>query len=279
MPRDYPLVAPDYAKVRTRLAKKIGLGVGGRGGGGEISGVNLQVDAGSPTDRLGQRAISGCAAATLGDWLREVADISSLVLDPAVMKKVRRMSLLLTLAEALGWLSNEGLKHGLGPWTAGLASAQDDLTQTGRDRLETFLFALTLSVGGEQAQEVSERSFEYLHGRIINAYLSWPAQRLLQSRLPSAGFFRDWDDGLKLRLAVAQAYVRFDLDPASFGRRLTTIDQISAATCLWCRHSLTGPATTCRSAKFCHRLRLGPEPIYRSASFRTSASRTPAFSS
>jgi predicted transcriptional regulator len=33
LPRDYPLVAPDYAKVRSRLAKKIGLGVGGRGGG------------------------------------------------------------------------------------------------------------------------------------------------------------------------------------------------------------------------------------------------------
>jgi predicted transcriptional regulator len=30
LPRDYPLVAPDYAKVRSRLAKKIGLGVGGR---------------------------------------------------------------------------------------------------------------------------------------------------------------------------------------------------------------------------------------------------------
>ena len=29
LPRDYPLVAPDYAKVRSRLAKQIGLGVGG----------------------------------------------------------------------------------------------------------------------------------------------------------------------------------------------------------------------------------------------------------
>jgi predicted transcriptional regulator len=26
LPRDYPLVAPDYAKARSRLAKKIGLG-------------------------------------------------------------------------------------------------------------------------------------------------------------------------------------------------------------------------------------------------------------
>jgi predicted transcriptional regulator len=31
--RDYPLVAPDYAKVRSRLAKKIGLGIGSRGRG------------------------------------------------------------------------------------------------------------------------------------------------------------------------------------------------------------------------------------------------------
>jgi predicted transcriptional regulator len=31
LPREYPLVAPDYAKVRSALAKKIGLGRGGRG--------------------------------------------------------------------------------------------------------------------------------------------------------------------------------------------------------------------------------------------------------
>jgi predicted transcriptional regulator len=29
LPRDYPIVAPDYAKVRSRLAKKNGLGRGG----------------------------------------------------------------------------------------------------------------------------------------------------------------------------------------------------------------------------------------------------------
>jgi predicted transcriptional regulator len=33
LPRDYPLVAPNYAKVRSRLAKKIGLGIGSRGRG------------------------------------------------------------------------------------------------------------------------------------------------------------------------------------------------------------------------------------------------------
>ena len=33
LPRDYPLVAPNYAKVRSSLAKKIGLGIGSRGRG------------------------------------------------------------------------------------------------------------------------------------------------------------------------------------------------------------------------------------------------------
>jgi predicted transcriptional regulator len=31
LPRDYPLVAPDYAKTRSTIAKKIGLGIGSRG--------------------------------------------------------------------------------------------------------------------------------------------------------------------------------------------------------------------------------------------------------
>ena len=33
LPKDYPLVAPDYAKTRSELAKKIGLGQARKGGG------------------------------------------------------------------------------------------------------------------------------------------------------------------------------------------------------------------------------------------------------
>ncbi len=34
LPSDYPMVAPNYAKRRSQLAKQIGLGTGGRGQGG-----------------------------------------------------------------------------------------------------------------------------------------------------------------------------------------------------------------------------------------------------
>lgn len=33
LPRDYPMVAPNYAQARSKLAKKMGLGQGGRGRG------------------------------------------------------------------------------------------------------------------------------------------------------------------------------------------------------------------------------------------------------
>jgi predicted transcriptional regulator len=33
LPKDYPMVAPDYAEKRRVLAKQIGLGTKGRGGG------------------------------------------------------------------------------------------------------------------------------------------------------------------------------------------------------------------------------------------------------
>ena len=112
------------------------------------------------------------------------------------------------------------IQCGLEPWTAGLADAQDDLGQWDRDRLECFLFALALTAGGPQAQQVFERSFGYLHDRIVNSYLPWQAMHMLESRLPSLGWMRDWDKALKLRLAVTQAYVRLDLDAHSFGRLL-----------------------------------------------------------
>lgn len=37
LPADYPMVAPNYAKQRSHLAKEIGLGVNGRGGGNGAS--------------------------------------------------------------------------------------------------------------------------------------------------------------------------------------------------------------------------------------------------
>jgi GTPase-associated protein 1, N-terminal domain type 1 len=153
-----------------------------------------------------------------GTWLHAVGDIPSRVLDPAVMARICKTSVLLAIAEALDWLSEEVLKHGLEPWAIGLRNAKNDLTLLDRDRLEAFLFALALVVGGRQVEEMFERSFGYLHDRITHSYLSWPAQKLLQPKLPNTGYFRDWDDGLKLRLSVTQAYVRFNLDPASFGR-------------------------------------------------------------
>jgi hypothetical protein len=160
--------------------------------------------------------VSGVEAAE--DWLRATVVIPSRILDSRIMGKARKTSLLLAIADALGWLSDEVLAHGLQPWIEGLTNSQDDLRQIERDRFEAFLFALAVSMGGERAQDVFERSFSYLHDRIIHSHLSGPAKEILRPKMPSASFVRDWDDGLKLRIAVAQAYVRFNLDTASFDR-------------------------------------------------------------
>jgi hypothetical protein len=174
-----------------------------------------------PTSALGQAIEKANTMGTdsAADWLRATGGIASHVLDPAMMERVRRASVVLSLVEALDWLSDEVLKHGLRPWMTALSNAQDDITQTDRDRIQAFLFALAIAVGGDQVEEVLELSFGYLHDRIIHSYLSYPAQRLLQPKLPSAAY-RDWDVGLKLRLAVTEAYVRFGLATGSFNRLL-----------------------------------------------------------
>jgi len=154
------------------------------------------------------------------DWLREVGSVPSSVLDAAIMTKVQKASIVVAIAEALKWLSYDVTQRGLEPWLAGLANAQDDLGQWERDMLECFLFAMAVTAGSPSAQQVFERSFGYLHDRINNSYLPWEAQQMLESKLPSLGWMREWDKALKLRLAVTQAYVRSDLDPRSFDRLL-----------------------------------------------------------
>ncbi|MFC7053074.1 hypothetical protein ACFQI3_10285 [Hansschlegelia quercus] len=154
-------------------------------------------------------------------WLSALAAAPSRVLDAKVFRRIDRTSILSTLADAMGWLSEEVVKAGLDPWAAAIRNVQEDLDTYERDELEAFLFALATIVGGQYAPQIFERSFTYLHHRMMDSYLSWRAERILNPVLPDISIFKNWDKALKLRLAVSIAYVRHDLDTSSFGRLLS----------------------------------------------------------
>ena len=140
-------------------------------------------------------------------WLICLVRRPALLLDPKVTSRVSRSTLLFDLAEALGWLSPPVVSAGAKPWIAALAGIKNDLPDDKRETMETFFVALALRAGGEGGRMLLEKFFESLHGQILNSRLTWRARDILDPCLPEVGWLRSWDFALRLRLAVAIAYV------------------------------------------------------------------------
>jgi hypothetical protein len=75
---------------------------------------------------------------------------------------------------------------------------------------------LALLASGEGGRRVFEKFFEAVHDQILRSRLPWRAKDILSPLLPELGWGRNWDLGLRLRLAVSAAYVMNDWPAASF---------------------------------------------------------------
>ncbi|MEO6354337.1 MAG: hypothetical protein ABIO19_06450, partial [Burkholderiaceae bacterium] len=73
-------------------------------------------------------------------------------------------------------------------------------------------------VGSEPLFEVS---FETIHEDLQHSNLGWDLTSELLNFLPTLGWLRNWDNCLRLRIGVVDAYTNGNLDVKSF-RRLTT---------------------------------------------------------
>lgn len=149
-------------------------------------------------------------------WLICLVRRPALLLDPKVTSRVSRSTSLFDLADALGWLSPSVVSAGTEPWIAALAGITNDLPDDKRETMETFFVALALRAGGEGGRVLLEQFFETVHGKILNSRLPWRARDILDPCLPEIGWLRSWDFALRLRLAVATAYVSNNYPAVSY---------------------------------------------------------------
>lgn len=149
-------------------------------------------------------------------WLRELVRRPRILLDSTVMGRIGRTSLLYELADALGWLTPEVVSAGPDPWMAALVNATNDLPEGRRDVLRAFLVALGIAAGGDGGRRVLEMFFDDVHGQELKSRLPWRARDILLPVLAEVSWGRGWDYGLRLRLAVAAAYVRNGYPPESY---------------------------------------------------------------
>jgi GTPase-associated protein 1, N-terminal domain type 1 len=161
-------------------------------------------------------ALDGGSVTVGAAWLRGLVRRTAVLLDPIVMKRIGRTSLLFELAERLGWLNDSVVSAGTQPWISALARANNDLPDDKRETLEAFLVGLALVCGGGGGRQLLEQFFDRVHHQILMTRLPWRAISILSPCLPDVGWVRGWDTGLRLRLAVATSYVRNGYPTASY---------------------------------------------------------------
>ncbi len=164
------------------------------------------------------------AAASIMTKLNEVSPVwrdallkrPELWLQDTVLGRVPRSSLLYEIAEQSGWLIPEVLSAGIKPWFHGLVHAENDLHGEEIETLGCFMLVLACYSGGEEGLRSVELFFNTVHRRLIHSTLSPRAAKLLYPFLPDIGLFRNWDLGQRLRIIVAEAFIRYNWSPACY---------------------------------------------------------------
>lgn len=149
-------------------------------------------------------------------WWRELKRKPKLLLQREILCKVSRASLLYKIADSIGWVTPEVTSFGPGPWISALKNASFDLWNEQADTFNCFILALALKAGGEEGREAIEKFFDAVHRKVLKSNLYWRGEELLFPLLPNLGWMSNWDLGLRLRVAVATAYVDSDWPASSY---------------------------------------------------------------
>jgi hypothetical protein len=138
-----------------------------------------------------------------------------------MLPRISTTSALAACAVLLDLDVSAGLASSPKDWAAALARSRDDVSGQSRQRLMAYLLALALAKPLPGCELLFERAFEPVHADIAVSRLPYDAFNALARYLPNLYWWQQWDTGLRLRAAVANAYADNDLNPESF-RRLTS---------------------------------------------------------
>ncbi len=166
-------------------------------------------------------ALKGGEASVSPAWVRGLVRNPRVLLESKVMERIGRLSTLYEFAERLGWLSDSVIAAGAEPWCAALDNdPREDLSEEKLEMLEAFFIGLALVSGREGGRSLLERYLAKVHELVMKSRLPWRAMNILTPCLPDIGWIRAWDYGLRLRMAVASVYVRWEYPVDSYANLL-----------------------------------------------------------
>jgi len=123
---------------------------------------------------------------------------------------------LCSFGSMLGLVNSRTIAAGSVIWMAALKNAVENSTEAQRQVLRAFLIGLALANPEHGSEFVFEYSFDLLHRAMEYSCLDYQASVILEGELPEVSWWRRWDMCYRLRLGVVKAFVRGNLNPASF---------------------------------------------------------------
>ena len=151
-------------------------------------------------------------------WLDELSKQHDLLFDGGFIEQSQTTSALMLYASMVGYCSPKVLHVGPNPWAESIRSARDNLVGRERKKFLCFLLELALRRPIPGSEELFELSFESTHEDLKYSNLGSDLTYELLRYLPTLSWFSNWDNCLRLRVGVVEAYVKGKLDVKSFKR-------------------------------------------------------------
>lgn len=151
-------------------------------------------------------------------WIKGLSEQSTLLFDGNFVEKAQTTSALSLYASMLGYATSKILHIGPKPWAKGLQNARDDLVGLERKKFLCFLLEMALQRPVTGSEALFELAFESVHDALKYSNLGYDLTCELLRHLPVLGWFSNWDNCLRLRTGVVEAYIQGSLDAKSFKR-------------------------------------------------------------
>jgi len=158
-------------------------------------------------------------------WLKAIGMQSSLILHGGFIERVKTTSALSLLASILGYARPLTLEAGAMIWAKALKNVSDDLDGFDRQKFLVFLLELALYKPVSGCEPLFEIAFDQIHADLRYSRLNWEQRSQLLQYLPNLRWINNWDNCLRLKTGVVNAYVKHGLNPISF-KRLTTSPEL-----------------------------------------------------
>jgi len=151
-------------------------------------------------------------------WVDQLVQRAHSLIEGGYVESSKTTAALNFYSSMMSCSSPNVLRAGPKPWAEGIRNARDNLGGLERQKFLCFLLELALRKPLRGSEELFEFTFFSIHEDLRYSALDSELAYNLLKRLPTLSWLSNWDNCLRLRVGVLDAYISGSLDINSFKR-------------------------------------------------------------